>query len=83
MLLDALQGLVDLVEELSIAVPGPQPKGGLGFLGTLVRMVGHPSAPLPYHADDIRGIPQELLTPGKELPAEVLALELVHIRLVF
>src|SRR3954465_4832679 len=81
--LDALQRGVDLGDQLALAVAGAQLDGAVGLRGGAVGEVGVIDVLFLQRLQRDPRLPQDLVFPGQQLGAEVIALALVHERLFF
>src|SRR5262249_12745311 len=81
--LDTLQCSVDLGDQLALAVPGAKFDGAVGLRGGPVREIGMIDVLFLQGLQRQLRFAQDLVLPGQELRAKILALTLVHERLFF
>jgi len=80
-ILDPGERGVDLGDQLALAVAGPKLDGPVGFGGCTVGDVGVVLVLVLQVLEGILRIAKDVVLPGQQLLAEVLALPLVHERL--
>src|SRR5438105_1077645 len=81
--LDALQGCVDLGDQLALAVAGAQFDGTVGLRRGAVGEIGMIDVLFLQRLQRDSRFPQDLVLPGQKLGAKIVALAVVHERLFF
>src|ERR1700682_2183333 len=81
--LDALQRRIDLGDQLALAVAGAQLDRAVGLGGRAVRQIGMIDVLFLQRLQRDSRFPQDLVLPGQQLGAKIIALAVVHERLFF
>src|SRR4029079_3879549 len=79
--IQTVQGSIDLVDQLALAIPGAELDGPVGFRGGAVGQIGVIHILVLQMLQGVLGLFEDVFPPNRELLAGILLLPLVHERL--